>query len=398
MKLACVALGVAVLMAASGTWAASDESEAGVLSPFEISPFIGGAAAYDSNIDRASADEEDLFYGETVAGLRLGYRSHPVTASGLAFLGRRFHMDSDRDDYWTGGEALSFGIGSPDRLAFALQQSYREVQDTDAYAAEAQVGGLSSVSFLDADARSQRAILEGGASLDSEPTDAIGLSAGYRYSSTDYDRADLLDLTGHSGLLEVSHRLTDKTAVLLAGVGEIQKSATVASSDYLAGRVGIKTRGTDRVIFKLGLGAHRLSRTAGDDLDGFNYEGGLTWRATERTLWALNGRNGQQVSSIHRGNLVDFAAFRVGVLCRMSSSLSLSANGLYRLDDYADPIAVDGRLVDREDRGATLKLRADYTLPSGHLTLFGETSHEWIDSTVRDYDVTIVNLGAQVQL
>ncbi|MBP7830489.1 MAG: outer membrane beta-barrel protein [Kiritimatiellae bacterium] len=381
--------------------AAWGEAGTGIRSgPFTLSPVVEVAAVYDSNIDRLSTDEEDATFFDAELSLSLGYRAREVEFSGTGFLGQRFYTEDGDRDFSTGGEILSLQYGSRDRIAIAVQQSYRKVEDLDTFGPDAEVGGMAPDAFLDADVRRRREILEAGATVEATPTDKLDVSAGYRYSETDYSSTNLFDLDGHGAQLEAGHRLTDKVAALVTVMGGIQESEDVDdSSQYTAARLGLRMRGTDRLNYKAGIGYQNLDRPEGlDSEDGFHYDALASWAATDKTAVQLEGRNGMQLSSIHLGNAVDYSVARLGVSYRMSSSMALTASGVYRIDDYADRVLNEGELVHRKDKGATLKLRADYKLPAKYLLLFVEGSYENVDSTIRDYEVTRVSLGVDVEI
>lgn len=366
--------------------------------PLTLSPFAGVAGSYDSNTGRTSSDEDDDFFVESDLGLRLDCGIREVQISGMGFVVQRTYADQDDLDFWAGGETLKLQVGNPDKITLEAQESWRRVEDLDSYGSVADIGGMSPDAFLDADVRSRREILEAGTVLTAQLTDKSDVSAGYRYNQTDYSSDNLFDLSGHGAQLEAAHRVTEKTAGMLTLVGGLQESDDVdGEAEYFAARLGVRTRGTDRMSLKAGAGFQQLDRPEdGGTDDGFNFDAVATWAATDKTSVELEGRNGIQMSSIHLANIVDFSVFRLGVAYRMTPSIGLSASGVYRIDDYADPVMNEGELVDREDEGVTLKLRADYLIPAKYLRFFGELMYETVDSTIRDYDVSRVNLGVDI--
>ena len=180
-------------------------------------------------------------------------------------------------------------------------------------------------------------------------------------------------------------------ATLLGGV---QKSDGVDDeATYVAARLGLHTRQTDRLVLKAGAGGQHYERPEGDAEDRFHFDGQAVWTATDKTQVQLEGRNGIQLSSVSRGNAVDYTVIRLGVAQRVNPALTLTASGIYRLDDYQDPVSNGGQLIDRKDNGATFALRADYLIPSKYLRLFAETMYEVVDSNIRDYDVARATVG-----
>jgi hypothetical protein len=208
-------------------------------------------------------------------------------------------------------------------------------------------------------------------------------------------------LNTHSAQVEAEQRVTDRTAAFVTVLGGLQGSQSVdGMAEYAAARLGVATRGTDRVTVKAGAGFqhHKRPDVSGSD-DGFHFDALATWEATDRTTVQIQGRNGMQLSSIYRANAVDISIARIGLACQTSSSLGISASGVYRIDDYADPVPVNGDWVRRRDNGLALTVRADYLLPpSRKLRLFAEATSEMVESTIRDYSVARVGVGAQLDL
>jgi len=361
---------------------------------FTLSPFAGLAGTYDSNVNRASSGEEDDVYLEGDLGLKLGYQARDLAIDGIGFGQQRLYADLDESDFGAGGEALRLRYGAPERIVVELQQSWRRVEDQDTYAALTSIGGISADAFLDANVRSRRDLWEVGAGVGAKLTDKTDVRAGYLFNETDYASTNLLDLTSHNAQLEALYKFRAKSAAVATLLGGVQESDQVDDeATYVAARLGLQTLQTDRLLFKVGVGEQHYERPEGGAEDRFHFDGQATWTATDKTQVILEGRNGIQLSSVSRANVVDYTVVRLGIAHRVNPVLALSANGTYRLDDYQDPVPQGDQLVDRRDNGATIAFRADYRIPSKYLRLFAETSYETVDSTVRDYDVARATLG-----
>ena len=362
---------------------------------FTLSPFAGLSGTYDSNVGRASSGEEDDVFFEGDLGLKLGYQAKDLAIDGIGFGQRRLYADLDDLDFGTGGEALRLRYGAPERIVVELQQSWRRVEDQDAYAAPTSIGGIAADAFLDANVRSRRDLWDVGAGVAAQLTDKTDVHAGSLFNETDYASTNLLDLTSHNAQLEALYKFRAKSAGVVTLLGGVQESDEVDDeATYVAARLGLQTRQTDRLVFKAGAGGQHYERPEGGAEDRFHFDGQTTWTATDKTQVTLEGRNGMQLSSVSRANVVDFTVVRLGIAHRVNSVLALSANGTYRLDDYQDPVPQGDQMVDRRDNGTTVAVRADYLIPSMYLRLFAETSYETIDSTIRDYDVARATIGA----
>ena len=365
---------------------------------FTLSPFASVAGTHDSNIGRSSADEEADVFFDAFLGLKLGYQAGEVSANGIGFLQQRAYADNDSLDFGAGGEALRLRFGAPERIVVDLQQSWRRVEDQDAYATLTSIGGISADAFLDANVRSRRDLWEIGAGAAAKLTDKTDLRAGYVFNETDYASTNLLDLTSHNAQMEALYKFRDKSAGVATLLGGVQESDEVDDeATYVGARLGLQTIQTDRLIFKIGVGGQHYERPEGDTEGLFHFDGLATWTATDKTQVILEGRNGMQLSSVSRGNVVDYTAFRLGLAHRVNARFALTANGTYRLDDYQDPVDNAGAQVFRKDHGVTVALRADYLIPSMYLRLFAETMYEIIDSNIRDYDVFRASLGVAIE-
>ena len=394
-KVLCLAAGIC-LAGILPAWVLAAPVDKGIrVGAFTLSPFAGMAGTYDSNIQRASADEEDDVFLEANLGLKLGYQAKEVALNGIGFAQGRAYEDHDEADFGAGGEALLLKLGAPERILVELQESWRRVEDFDNYGVIGAVGGISADAFLDANVRSRRDILEGGVGVGAKLTDKTDLQAGYRYNETDYASSDLLDLASHNAQIEALYKFRAKSAGFATLLGGVQDSDQVDDeATYAAARLGLQTRQTDRLVVKAGVGEQHYERPeGGGNEDRFNFDGQASWAATDKTQVQLEGRNGIQLSSISRANVVDYTVFRLGVAHRVNSVLALTASGTYRRDDYQDPVANGDQWVDRLDNGATFTLRADYLIPSKYLRLFAETMYETVDSNIRDYDVARATLG-----
>ena len=362
---------------------------------FTLSPFAGLAGTYDSNVGRTSSGEEDDVFFEGDLGLKLGYQARDLAIDGIGFGQQRLYADQDDLDFGAGGEALRLRYGAPERIVVELQQSWRRVEDQDAYGAPTSIGGMAADAFLDANVRSRRDLWDVGAGVGAKVTDKTDVRAGYLFNETDYASTNLLDLTSHNAQMEALYKFRAKSAGVVTLLGGVQESDEVDDeATYVAARLGLQTLQTDRLLFKVGLGEQHYERPEGGAEDRFHFDGQTTWTATDKTQVTLEGRNGMQLSSVSRANVVDFTVVRLGIAHRVNSVLALSANGTYRLDDYQDPVPQGDQMVDRRDNGATVAFRADYLIPSMYLRLFAETSYETIDSTIRDYDVARATVGA----
>ncbi len=364
-----------------------------------LSPFVDLGGFYDSNIwQDAGKTRDDVFFDSTI-GLRAGYTAFNLDGNAMGFLSSRSYADATEKDFDVAGEMLRVKYGTREQVVLELSQSFRRVEDIDVYGAEAAVGGVSPDSVMDAVTRNRRDVSQAGLSAGRNVTDKMDVDVGYRYDAVDYDDSDLLDLDSHVAQIEASHRMTDKTAGFVTLKGGLQGSDALGdSAEYQAAWLGWKTRGTDKLSWKAGGGIQRYDRPEDQGEEtGFNFDASAAWLATEKVTVQGGARNGIQLSPMYEDNAAEFAIFWLGGAYRMTPTVVLSGNGAYRVDDYLDPVAFGGASVDREDKGAAVRVRADYLVPARFMKVYADVSYESVDSTVGDYDETRAGLGVQLR-
>lgn len=377
------------------------QNEAGSRSgAWSIAPLFDVTAVHDSNIDRVTTGDEDATFFDAKAALRLGYDVPDTSLSVLGFFGQRSFTEESERNFSTGGEFLTLRHDPGSRVAFSLQQSYRKVEDQDTFGTATEVGGMAADAFLDADARARREIHEAGALLETTPTDKLSADLGYRYNQTDFDSPDLFDIDSHAVQVDLGRKMTDKMSAIMTGLGGLQESESVDdAAEYSIVRIGLRMKGSDKLNYKAGVGHQHLDRPEEQEAEsGFHYDATANWEITDKSTLLVEGRNGMQISSIHRANVVDFSVLRLALQFQVRPSVLVTAGGVYRIDDYADPVLHLGEMVDREDKGASVHLRSDFLMPRNNLRFFAECSYEDVDSTIRDYQITRFSLGINVML
>ena len=195
---------------------------------FTLSPFAGLAGTYDSNVGRASSGEEDDVYFEGDLGLKLGYQARDLAIDGIGFGQQRLYADQDELDFGAGGEALRLKYGAPERIVVELQQSWRRVEDQDAYAAPTSIGGRAADAFLDANVRSRRDLWDVGAGVAATAVGETMVLHDLRHTGATYAAqtgatlAELMARLGHSttgAALRYQHAAAGRDAQIAAPLG-----------------------------------------------------------------------------------------------------------------------------------------------------------------------------------
>jgi hypothetical protein len=363
--------------------------------PWTFNPYADVSGTYDSNIDQSHTVERDDIFTDTTLGLRAGYSTYMVEFNGLGFLSQRDYSDATDKNFGAGGELLRLKYGNRDLVEVEADQTFRRVEDVDRYANEAAVGGVSPDSVLDVTARSRRDVNQAGVSAGKNMTDKLEVDAGYRFDEINYDQASLYDLRNHVGQVEAAHQLTDKSAGFLSVKGALQENLSLDDqAEYYAARLGLKTKGTDKVTFKGGAGFQYYDQANGDGRMSFNFDLISTWAATDKIILMAGGRNGSQMSSIYADNGADYRIFWLGGTYHVTPTLSTTLSGAYRVDDYMEPVTDNNRIVDRQDKGAAGRFRIDYQAPAKFLKVYTEATYEDMSSNIEDYSDTRIALGA----
>lgn len=363
--------------------------------PWTISPYADVSGTYDSNIDKSRVDEKADVFSDSTVGLRAGYSSFMLEFDGLGFLSQRNYADNTDKDFGAGGDLLRAKYGNRDQVEVEADQTFRRVEDIDRYANEAAVGGVSPDSVLDVSARSRRDVNQAGISAGRNMTDKLELDVGYRFDDINYDQASLYDVRNHVGQVETAHQLTDKTAGLLTVKGAIQENVSLDNqAEYYAARLGMKTKGTDKLTFKGGAGLQYYDQADGNGEAAFNFDLITSWAVTEKVAFQAGGRNGSQMSSLYADNGTDYQIYWIGSTYRVTPAISTTLSGAYRVDDYMNPVTDNNQSVNRSDKGLAGRLRADYQAPAKFLKIYTEASYEDMNSNIEDYSDTRIALGA----
>ncbi len=387
-------MGVALISAASA------EPGNGIhAGPWTFSPYASLRETYDSNVEKASVGRQDDFFFDSEAGLRLGYSAYEVDFSGLGYLGSRNYSDLSDKDFSIGGEVLKFKQGTHDTLVIEADQTFRRTEDIDLHGSEAGVLGVSPDSVLDSTATTRRDINNIGISVGRNLSDKMTMDVGYRFDDVNYEDPAIFDIQNHIGQAEGSFHLTDKTDSFVTLLGGLQDNGVISDpANYYTGRVGLKTRGTDKVVFKAGVGIQFFERPVASDETSFNYDLSVAWIATDKITFQTGGRNGTVLSSLYAENGSAYNTVWARAFYKFMPTILLSANASYRQDDYLDPVAVSGGVKDRTDKGSGVGARVDYMTPAKFLKLYAETQYQKVESTVSSaYDETRIMVGMKLQ-
>lgn len=364
------------------------------------------SATHESNVYKTQKNEISDTYVEPEIGVRFSSSSEPARISviGNLFYSRREYADEDDLNFDTFGDTISMRYHDEDTYRIELIQSFRRVSDNDRHASDIEDSILSADMVQDIHTlNAQRDIHQAGASISRKMSDKLDGGLSFRIADMKYDEDQYLNLKGYEGRAEAAYRVTDKTSSFLHLIYGRQSQQGLDDDASLAtARLGLKTRGSDKLQYRAAGGIQRYHRPAvGDDESDvtFNFEVAADWFMTEKITLRGGARNGTQLSSLYSGNGLDYTSGWVGAGYRWSPQVMLSVRGIIRQDRYFDPIMAGGKPIDREDVRMDASARIDYIAPSGMLRAFLGISSEHVDSNIDsvDYANTRVILGTTIQ-
>lgn len=421
-----------------GVWvavAAGGPGDGVRLGSWVLSPYLELNLTHDSNVYKDGTNEIDDVFFEPELGLRFSSSSETNTTS---FRGNLFYSDRQYDteknrDFKTYGDNLTLRHGNGRRALIELIQSYRHLDDNDRHASDIEESPLSAEMVEDSNTLDlERDVHQLGALVSRRMTDKLELGLSYRYAGVMYENMthertepkDLiipegLDLDGHILQLDGSLGLTDKTdAFLTLRQGRQYQEDTDGAADLTTVRLGLKSQGSAKVTYVASGGLERYERpgqSAGleegvdryeavvdpeNDSDvTFNFSAVVNWFITEKLTFRCGGYNGTQFSSFYQANGLEYISGWAGLGYRLKPSLIFSLRGIYREDDYLDPVTHLGVTKDRVDERVEGHARIDYVAPGEFLRFYLEGTYDEVDSNFDfvDYVDVRVMLGAIIR-
>ncbi len=405
-----------------------------------LSPYVEVNVSHDSNVYKDGTNMISDSFIEPELGLRFSSsaETNMFLIKGNLFLSDRTYEAESNRDFTTYGDHLTLQLGNGRKSMFELIQSYRFLDDNDRHASDIESSRLAGEMVEDSNALDlERELNQLGASLMRRMSDRLLLSLSYRYSGVHYpnethDRLlrkqeeyvpEGLDLDGHIWQLEGAWGMTDKTDVLLTLRQGLQYQETTDDPAELTTiRLGLQTQGAQKLVYHLGAGLEyyarpyepRFDEADLDELDvyvdedgvhgdrdqvSFNFNAAADWFITEKLTFRIGGYNGTEFSSFYEQNGMEYVSGWLGLGYRWRPSWIFSMRGIYRHDDYLDPVTHEGVTKDRKDTRVEGHARVDYVAPGNFLRVYFEAIYDEVDSNFDfvDYDGRRLILGAIVQ-
>ena len=368
-------------------------------------PRVDLSATYDDNVYRTGSRERDDLFVEPE--LSLDYRSSTETnrwmLMGTGFYAHRFYAQEDSLDFDAFGEELKLRYQGDGPGRWEAIQGFRRMEDVDRHVPESDYIRLTSIQLQDINSLSaRRDILDGGIAYAHQLTDKSEGSMSYRYSSLGYDDSTLLDLGAHLLQAEAAYQVSEKS-ILYADLGYSRQEQDKGggSADLALGHLGARTRHSEKLVGKFGLGFQYYDRSSAEGADneqGVSVDTAFDWLASEKVTLHGGLNNGHQLSSFYEDNGLAYVNTWAGLTYRWTEQFQLWLRGLYRRDSYIDDVASGDLLREREDERYEMSARLNYRANSTRWEAYVQASHEIVESTLPEYeyDDTRLTLGTQV--
>ncbi len=350
---------------------------------FIWSPSLTVKGVENSDVQVPIGDDEA---DASIVGIvRIGFRnekSDKIRLKGNVW-GRmeRYHklLEEDHDDF---GEAISLSLWTRELLLVTIDEGYWKIEELDY--------GTGNIE--------EREDIKVGISLGRDLTDKMEADLAVRFDSREYESARLYDWNEYSAVGEVAYAVTEKTAAILTGKAGIQSSdANASDGELVAVHVGFKTRQTEKITAKVGVGY--LTHSSDNDISGVSFDAAASWQATEKVSFHIDGANTVEPATQNLNNNRTVTKASIGWDWEMIDAVTLSASGIFRRNDYDRKVTVAGAPMDKEDTMLEGVLRMTFAPPPNYFEFFAEGRHVDRDSTIgeNDYDFMMWTVGATVR-
>ncbi|MDD4340724.1 MAG: outer membrane beta-barrel protein [Kiritimatiellae bacterium] len=390
-----------------------------VVGSWVLSPYVELNTTYDSNVYKDYQDEIADWFFEPELGLRFSSaaETNRISIRGNVYYSDRQYQQEKNRAFNTYGDHITLRHGNGQRALIELIQSFRHLDDNDRHAADIEGSMLSAEMVEDSNTLDlERDVHQLGAEVSRRMSDKLNLALAYRYAGVQYenethDRLDPkqlgvpqgLNLDGHILELNGALGLTDKTdAFVTLRYGQQYQEDTPGAAKLSTIRVGLNSHGTDKLMYTAAIGIERYQRPIESEADAdiyFSFNASADWFSTEKLTFRCGGFNGTQFSSFYLGNGMEYISGWAGMGYRWKPSITFSVRGVYRRDDYLDPVTHLGETKDRMDDRVEGHARVDYVAPGGFLRLYLEGTYDEVDSNFDfvDYVDQRIMLGAIIR-
>ncbi len=347
---------------------------------FILSPYADLSVISDSNVRTDADDEEDDISLIVRVGLSFQNTVDQIRLRGNVWgLAERYY-DLDEEDHEDWGQSLSLRMFDRDRLQITLRQSFARVESFD-YA----VGSTQ-----------ERDDLRAGIALGRNLTDKLEGDLDYAFRKTDYESPNVFDWDQHRVMATLGHVLTDKTSATLSlSAGRQSSDGNDDDADFYAARIGLRTRGTDKMTGAFGVGFQRHESDQNINIPSFR--GSVNWRANENMTVFARAENTVEPATQDINNYNKVIRASLGTSVNVMQDYLLSFTGRYNRNDIDRRI--DDGAVSKDDDTYTVSARLTYRPPARWLQAFLDVQYEDKTATPKsnEYSQTMVKAGVNLR-
>lgn len=313
---------------------------------FVLLPFAEAQARQDSNVRRLEVGEKDDMAYSLKAGTGLKNSTADLTVKGnLWGLAERF-ADLTEEDHEDFGESLALTYGKRETLELSASEDYT---DSDSY--DTSIGKIANRKDFNAKAGIASAI-----------TDKNEAEMYVRYSMSDYENKDTFDWDQAELGVELSQKLTDKSAATLTPrAGSINSDGNKLEGNYYGARLGLKSVRSEKITGSAGAG-FLVQETDGDDLNLPDFDMGIIWKTSPQLVLLANATRGVEPGA----TAAELNAYKVRTSGDLSAkwswfrTFSLTLSERYLSYDYEFAFAADAAKERTEETWTTaIKLAYD---------------------------------------
>lgn len=345
-----------------------------------LHPYLDVSIINDDNVTVSPDNEADDTSIMGKIGARVGNRTDEVKFSADVWALSERYTDLDDEDHEDFGDRLGLTLGRTQEVQFKLKQAYTDTESLDYGTGEIQA----------------RELLSGEALVVVPLSDKLAAALGGRGQSTAYDSPRYFDWDQSAGVVQLGHKISDKTAIVATGIGGVQSSdALDEDTDFYQTRIGFRNKQTAKLSGEAGIGYQNYA-TGNEDIDGVHFYVGAQWRLSEKVSLRISGQNSVEPGSLNTeaNNSKEVTQAALAARWAMTDEVSTTLKSRFRRNDFNAP--VDG--VAKEDDTVDVSLRVDYAPPAKFIKLYAEATNRDKDSTIDSNDFSQVMAKAGIQL
>lgn len=345
-----------------------------------VNPYVSLRGAYDSNIDALPDNERDDFSTLLELGADFRNRTRLCDIKGRLWGLAEEYLDYGDESHQDYGNTLNVRLWERETLLVALDQSFKDITDTDIVTGSVEGWQDQEVSIL----------------LGKALTDKLDADLAYRYRDIAYEAERLYDFSQQAVDLQLGHDMTERSVgTLLLRTGRQASEANAEDADFAVAHIGFATRNSEKLRGALGVGWHY--HDVDDPISTPSADIALRWQPRSNIALDWNVVRTVEPSRQDLENYNVVTRTDLGLHYNPVEDITLSAIVMYARNDYDRPVTVDGVERDKEDDTWTGILRCAWR-PSGEkMQLVGDIKSEERDSTLdaNDYTSLVVSLGAR---